>query len=102
MPVLQLVKDPDTPKLTIKTDSKSSREYEFKDVQVRYYCTVILMCLYLTEYLGLQADSRLNLGFCCTNANLDEKDVAGSCRILDVCKLLRDLYFINTNTNNLN
>ena len=32
------------------------------------------------------------------NANLGEKDIAGSCRILDICKLLYDLqsdYFAN-------
>lgn len=33
--ILQLVKDPDTPKLTFRIDGRSSREYLFKDVQDR-------------------------------------------------------------------
>ena len=49
-------------------------------------------------YNSLKALSHEAIFLATCNANLGEKDIAGSCRIVDICKLLYDLqldYFAN-------
>ena len=59
----------------------------------------IFWVIYFTYSIDLRRCHTRQFFLATCNANLGEKDIPGSCRIVDICKLLYDLqsdYFANS------
>ena len=62
------------------------------------FAAIFLLLMYAIKWIDLRPCHTRQFFLATCNANLGEKDISGSCRIVDICKLLYDLqsdYFAN-------